>query len=120
MIVGIGIDIVEIKRIKEIVKRQPKFIERILSEREKERFLQLSETRKIEFLAGRFAAKEAYAKAIGTGIGKELSFTDIDIHYDEKGKPFILSGNPQQHVHLSLSHSDEYAVAQVIIERLSS
>ncbi|HZG59840.1 MAG TPA: holo-ACP synthase [Anoxybacillus sp.] len=120
MIVGIGIDIVEIKRIKEIVERQPKFIERILSETEKKRFFQLSETRKIEFLAGRFAAKEAYAKAVGTGIGKELSFTDIHIHNDEKGKPFIPSVTPEQRIHLSISHSDDYAVAQVIIERLSS
>jgi holo-[acyl-carrier protein] synthase len=120
MFVGIGIDIVEIKRIKEIVERQPKFIERILSEQEKKRFFQLSETRKIEFLAGRFAAKEAYAKAVGTGIGKELSFADIHIHNDEKGKPFILSGTPGQYIHLSISHSDEYAIAQVIIERLSS
>jgi holo-[acyl-carrier protein] synthase len=120
MIVGIGIDIVEIKRIKEIIERQPKFVDRILSDEEKKRFYQLSEMRKVEFLAGRFAAKEAYAKAVGTGIGKELSFTDIQIHNDERGKPFILPAMPNQRIHLSISHSDQYAVGQVIIERLSS
>jgi holo-[acyl-carrier protein] synthase len=120
MIVGTGIDIVEIKRIKEIMQRQPKFIDRILAEPEKERFHQLSDTRKVEFLAGRFAAKEAYAKAVGTGIGKELSFTDIQIQNDERGKPFILPTMLNQRIHLSISHSQDYVVAQVIIERLSS
>jgi len=120
MIVGIGIDIVELKRIKQIMERQPKFIDRVLSKEEKEKFFQLPEMRKIEFLAGRFAVKEAYAKAMGTGIGKDLSFTDIQIHNDERGRPFVPSDGPQHSVHVSISHSKEYAVAQVIIERLSS
>jgi len=120
MIVGIGIDIVELKRIKQIMERQPKFIDRVLSQKEKEKFFQLSEIRKTEFLAGRFAAKEAYAKAMGTGIGKDLSFTDIQIYNDERGRPFVPPDGPQHSIHVSISHSKEYAVAQVIIERLSS
>ncbi|SFA54709.1 holo-[acyl-carrier-protein] synthase [Anoxybacillus pushchinoensis] len=120
MIVGIGIDIVELHRIAELMERQPKLIERILTDNEYIRFQQLSSKRKIEFVAGRFAAKEAYAKALGTGIGANVSFRDIEIQHDENGKPYIVSSSPNERVHVSISHSEHYAVAQVIIERLSS
>ncbi|WP_342429211.1 holo-ACP synthase [Neobacillus sp. FSL H8-0543] len=114
MIKGIGIDIIELSRIEEIVSRQKKLIDRILTQGEKEIFEELSERRRIEFLAGRFAAKEAYSKANGTGIGKELSFLDIEIKSDSSGKPYFIK--PLTKAHLSISHSREYVVAQVIIE----
>jgi holo-[acyl-carrier protein] synthase len=114
MIKGIGIDIIELSRIEEIVTRQKKLVDRILTENEKQTFEQLPERRKVEFLAGRFAAKEAYSKAVGTGIGKELSFLDIEIDTDHLGKPFI--AKPEIIGFISISHSREYAVAQVIIE----
>jgi len=119
MIVGIGIDIVELDRIEKLLHRQSKFASRILTESEKQRFNSLSNHRKVEFLAGRFAAKEAYSKAVGTGIGATLSFLDIEIQNDEYGKPKIIKPYTDT-VHLSISHSKEYAVAQVIIESLSS
>jgi holo-[acyl-carrier protein] synthase len=115
MIIGTGIDIVELSRIEKLMERQPSFVDRVLTAKEKERFTALSDKRKVEYLAGRFAAKEAYSKANGTGIGKELSFQDMNIAATEKGKPYFtepLSGN----VHLSISHSEQYAIAQVIIE----
>jgi holo-[acyl-carrier protein] synthase len=115
MIKGIGLDIVELERIEKILTRQPKFIQRILTEKEQEMFEMLSNSRKREFLAGRFAAKEAFSKAFGTGIGKDLSFLDMEILYDEKGKPFF--HRPfSDGVHLSITHSKDYAAAQVIIE----
>lgn len=114
MIKGIGIDIIELSRIEEVLTRQKKLIDRILTHREKQTFGELSEHRKIEFLAGRFAAKEAFSKAAGTGIGKELSFLDIEIETDSIGKPVIVQ--PKAKVHLSISHSRGYCVAQVIIE----
>ncbi|MDF0727680.1 holo-ACP synthase [Cytobacillus sp. S13-E01] len=121
MIIGIGIDIIELKRIEDILHKQPKFIDRILTESEKVSFIVLSENRKIEFLAGRFAAKEAFSKAVGTGIGKELSFLDIEIKPNESGKPSIIKPlKEKESIHLSISHSKAYAVAQVIIESLSS
>ncbi|MGG3738765.1 holo-ACP synthase [Aeribacillus pallidus] len=116
MIKGIGIDIIEFSRIQSVFKRQPKFIERVLTPAEQEQFHQLSERRQLEFLAGRFAAKEAFAKALGTGIGTELSFQDIEIIKDEKGKPYIPYN--EYIVHVSISHSIEYAVAQVVIEEI--
>ncbi|MBO0960458.1 holo-ACP synthase [Neobacillus sp. MM2021_6] len=114
MIKGIGIDIIELSRVREIIARQSKFVDRILTSNEKSKFEDLSETRKVEFLAGRFSAKEAFSKAMGTGIGKELSFLDIEIDTDQLGKPLIV--RPEVKAHLSISHSREYAVAQVIIE----
>lgn len=115
MISGIGIDIVELNRIQKVYKRQGKFVDRVLVPNEKEIFNNLSEKRKVEFLAGRFAAKEAFSKAVGTGIGEKLSFLDIEISKDELGKPYI-SKPLRKGVHLSISHSLEYAVAQVVIE----
>jgi len=114
MIKGIGIDIIELSRVRDLITRQSKFVDRVLTLNEKNRFEDLSEVRKVEFLAGRFAAKEAFSKAMGTGIGKELSFLDIEIETDTSGKPFIVK--PGVRAHLSISHSREYAVAQVIIE----
>ncbi|TYS63433.1 holo-ACP synthase [Sutcliffiella horikoshii] len=121
MIIGTGVDIVELGRIEKLMNRQPGFVNRILTSLEKERFSTLSEKRKVEFLAGRFAAKEAFSKAKGTGIGKELSFQDMTIVSTEKGRPYF--SEPQmadRNVHLSISHSEQYAIAQVIIESLSS
>lgn len=121
MIIGTGIDIVELGRIEKLMNRQPNFVDRILTPLEKERFISLSDKRKVEFLAGRFAAKEAYSKAKGTGIGKDLSFQDMTIVTTEKGKPYF--SEPEMadgNVHLSISHSEQYAIAQVIIESLSS
>lgn len=115
MIKGIGIDIVEISRISELLQKQGKFPERILTEKERAVFESLTGNRKAEYLAGRFAAKEAFSKAAGTGIGKELSFLDIEIETTQSGQPFI-SKPYSEGVHLSISHSREYAAAQVVIE----
>jgi holo-[acyl-carrier protein] synthase len=114
MIKGIGIDIIELHRIRELINKQSKLVDRILTVNEKKRYEDLSEARKVEFLAGRFAAKEAFSKAFGTGIGKELSFQDIEIETDSSGKPFFQK--PEVQSHLSISHSREYAVAHVVIE----
>lgn len=121
MIQGIGLDIVELNRMEKKIHHE-KFVGRILTEKEKERFLQLNANRKIEFLAGRFAAKEAYSKALGTGIGKGVSFLDIEILNNEAGKPVLHDKSRQNRekiVHISITHTKEYAAAQVIIESSS-
>jgi holo-[acyl-carrier protein] synthase len=117
MIKGIGLDIVEIKRIAELAERQPKFIKRILSDAEIDQYSTLSGGRRFEFLAGRFAAKEAFAKAQGTGIGADLAFTDIEVRKDHLGKPYIALPI-EKGVHLSITHSKDFAAAQVIIEEI--
>lgn len=119
MIIGTGIDMIELTRIKRVVSHQPRFPERVLTPFEHKRFQSLSGNRRFEYLAGRFAAKEAMAKALGVGIGAELSWHDMEIKSDEKGKPFLTS--PYHYLcHLSISHTKEHAVAQVILESSSS
>lgn len=115
MIKGIGIDITELDRIKAFIERRPSFADRILTEIEKKTFNQLSGHRRIEFLAGRFAAKEAFSKAYGTGIGSKLSFKDIEISKEASGRP-IIAKPFSEGVHLSITHSRHYVFAQVIME----
>ncbi|MBT2644368.1 holo-ACP synthase [Bacillus sp. ISL-41] len=117
MIIGTGIDIVEIDRIRKLAESQPRFPERVLTEKEREVYKQYNERRGIEFLAGRWAAKEAFSKAKGTGIGKELSFMDIEIEHDPYGRPIVVKPYLEG-VHLSVSHSEHYAIAQVVIEKI--
>lgn len=90
MIYGIGHDVLEIERISKVMKRGlgTKFIRRVLTEQE----YQLAERRggnMAEFVAGRFAAKEAVVKALGCGIGHVVGFQDIEILPDRKGKPEV-------------------------------
>ncbi|MDM5356751.1 holo-ACP synthase [Peribacillus sp. ACCC06369] len=118
MIKGIGVDITELDRMETLINRQPRLKERILTEKEISIFEKLNGRRKVEYFTGRFAAKEAFSKAYGTGIGKHLSFLDIEITSDEKGKP-VISKPFSEGVHLSISHSRDYAVAQVVIERVN-
>lgn len=120
MIVGIGLDIVEMDRMKDIMERRSNIIDRILSFREKEIFNKLRDSRQLEFLAGRFAAKEAFSKALGTGIGKTVGFLDIEILHDEKGKPIIVQNITSDRVFVTITHSKNFAAAQVIIESMSS
>src|SRR5690606_23454219 len=106
---------VELHRIRRLDDRSSKFRERILTERELAEYAGLSDRRKVEFLAGRFAAKEAFAKANGTGIGEMCSFADIEIQKDEKGKPSIYF-RQQEICFVSITHTKEYAAAQVVLQ----
>ncbi|MFB1051757.1 holo-ACP synthase [Paraliobacillus sp. JSM ZJ581] len=117
MISGIGIDIIELNRVKKIYRRQSRFSAKILTDQEMKQLNKCTtDKRKIEFLAGRFATKEAFAKAYGTGIGK-LGFKDIEVTTNKQGAPSVYSAfTADKHVHVSISHSEHYAVAQVVIE----
>ncbi|WP_339230950.1 holo-ACP synthase [Oceanobacillus sp. FSL K6-2867] len=117
MIKGIGMDLIELDRIQASIDRNKRFIDRILTEKEKQTYLLLtSSKRKLEYIAGRFAAKEAFAKAVGTGIG-QLSFQDIDVRADDYGAPFIVvKGYDHLTIFLTITHSRDYAAAQVVLE----
>lgn len=116
MIIGIGLDLVEMDRVKKMMERSEKFKQRILSERELEVFHTLSDTRKIEFLAGRFAAKEAYAKANGTGIREGCTFQQIEILNDALGKPVLFFDGLEVNGFVSITHTKDVAAAQVILQ----
>lgn len=119
MIIGIGVDLIELERIQKAVERNSSFSKRILTSSEHEAYSKLSGRRSVEFLAGRFAAKEAYAKARGTGIGR-LSFQDISIKKSSKGAPYIEAKGEGERIHITISHTRQHAVAQIIIESSSS
>ena len=116
MVKGIGTDIIEINRIKEnIEKHSDHFLDRIFTKKEQEYCAKFSDS--TERFAGRFAAKEAIAKALGCGFGKELSFVDIEISNDSLGKPLVqLSEKASKSfndpkIEISISHCKDYAVA---------
>ena len=111
----IGIDIVEFEEIKE--RLSDRFVDRILSAQELVKYSQIKNTeRKITYLAGRFAAKEAYTK-VYKRFEEPLNFKDVIILNDEYGAPYIISKyRPEDHVSVSISHSRNYAVAICIKE----
>jgi holo-[acyl-carrier protein] synthase len=118
MIYGIGIDIADINRIKGVLERVPRLPERILTPKERSVYNAYHGQRQLEYLAGRFASKEAYSKALGVGIGAELSFQDIEILHDEKGKPYFSKGVFREgHSHVTLSHTDDIVTAFVVLEK---
>ena len=113
----LGTDIVKIARIQNILKKHSKFVDRILTPAELKVYDSFTHsTRQLAFLAGRFASKEAYSKALGIGINHPLKFTDIEILPDSSGNPRIVQG-PVLHPDaiVSISHEEEYAMATVII-----
>lgn len=115
MIQGIGLDIVELDRIARLDGKSVKFRMRILSDAELERYEQLPQHRRIEFLAGRFAGKEAFAKARGTGIGNGCRFEQIEILPDAVGKPTLSFDGELVEGFISITHTHSVAAAQVVL-----
>ncbi len=106
---GIGVDIVELHRLN---IHNHHFVKRILSDEEYKVFCDLNnDRRKLEYLGGRFAGKEAFLKALKKGIG-EIPFKDISILNDETGAPYLNYTN----AFISISHEHEYVVAFVVIQ----
>lgn len=124
MIVGIGNDIVHISRIARSLEQYgDRFLDKLFTPEERK----YCDTRshRAQHYAVRFAAKEAFSKAIGTGWNEQFGWKDISIERSAEGKPSIrLQGNLAKkwgtyHLHLSMSHSDDTALATVVIEEMS-
>src|SRR5204863_9918731 len=123
MILGVGIDIIEVARIHASYERfGERFLKRILHPNEISYCL--SHKAPAPFLAARFAAKEAISKAFGTGIGAELGWQDMEVGRKESGEPFVLLHEGGQKLferrggarfQLSLSHTDTYATAIAVL-----
>ena len=86
-ILGNGVDIIENRRIKKAIKNK-KFIDKIFANKEK-KFAKQKNANKTNYFAKRFVAKEAFLKALGTGLSNGFSFKDITVLNDKKGKPYI-------------------------------
>ena len=115
MIVGHGIDIEALASIQNAVEKREGFARRVLTDKEMERFASLKGRRQVEYLAGRWSAKEAFSKAIGTGIGK-LGFQDLEVLNNERGAPYFSKSPFSGKVWLSISHTDQFVTASVILE----
>jgi len=124
VIVGIGVDIAETARVEKLIaKFGQRFARRILTTDELLEFDRRKHSS--SYLATRFAAKEAVAKALGTGIGEQLGFHSIQIDNDEKGKPLLrfmgtavdlIAGLNIKNAMISLSDEKHYVVAMVVLE----
>ena len=117
MIVGHGIDLQEISAVAKAYERNPRFALKVLTTKEMERFESLSGQRQLSYLAGRWAGKEAFSKAWGTGIGP-VGFQDIEILTNEKGAPFVSQSPFEGKVFISISHSGDFVQASVILEKV--
>ncbi len=126
-ILGIGVDIIENKRIKKLIKIN-KFKSRTYSNNELK--LSLSSVNKTSFFSKRFAAKEAFAKALGTGFRNDLNFKDIEVMNDKFGKPYYSKSDKLTQIirkkfkvknfncFLSISDEKEYSTAFTIIQSI--
>lgn len=112
-IIGIGTDICQITRIEKLLaKNGDKFVNRILTPAEKKHEITFA------YIAKRYAAKEACAKALGLGIGANLSFQDMEISNTENGKPLLnVKNKPGINFHISISDEKDYAIAMVVAEK---
>jgi holo-[acyl-carrier protein] synthase len=124
MILGVGTDIVQIDRFRRAIERwQGRFLERLFSEKEREECLKWQDP--VPHLAVKFAAKEAFGKAMGTGFGDWVSPREVEVLHDSSGAPqFVVNGRAKRQMDkrkvrkafLSLSHDAGMGIAFVIME----
>lgn len=125
MIVSIGIDIIEVARVREVLSRTPRFVERVFTLGERA-YCDGRGVVAAQHYAARFAAKEAVLKALQTGWSGGISWHDVEVAARDSGAPYlILTGEALRlfeetgatAIHLTLSHTSEHAVAQVVLEK---
>jgi len=123
LIYGVGTDIIEVSRVKELMEKTPRLREDLFTPDE----ISYCESKhnKYQHYAARFCAKESFLKALGTGLIQEMKFIDIEVYHDSKSKPFIRLGGYTKEfseregiskIQLSLAHIKDIAKAVVIIE----
>jgi holo-[acyl-carrier protein] synthase len=125
MIVSIGIDIIEVARIREVLRRTPRFVDRVFTPAERA-YCDSRGAAEAQHYAARFAAKEAALKALQTGWRGGIGWQDVEIASRDSGAPYlILHGRVRELfensgatvAHLSLSHTSEHAIAEVVLEK---
>jgi holo-[acyl-carrier protein] synthase len=125
MIVSIGIDIIEVARIREVLLRTPRFGERVFTPAERA-YCDRRGAVAAQHYAARFAAKEAALKALQTGWRGGIGWQDVEIASRDSGAPYLIlhgvvkelfNSSGATTAHLSMSHTTEHAIAEVILER---
>jgi holo-[acyl-carrier protein] synthase len=126
VIISIGIDIIEVARVREVLARTPRFAERVFTSAERA-YCDSRGAAAAQHYAARFAAKEAALKAFQTGWRGGISWQDVEIASRESGAPFLIFHGQVQELfeksraiaaHLSLSHTSEHAIAEVVLEQI--
>jgi holo-[acyl-carrier protein] synthase len=125
MILGVGIDLADIERLRGVLERHgDRFLERVLTDDERDYCRRWRDP--TPQVAARFAAKEAVLKALGTGLSEGIRWQDVEVHRDGNGPPHVeLHGKAVEkaaalgvdRIHLSLSHDHGAAIAMAILER---
>jgi len=126
VIVSIGIDIIEVARIREVLQRTPRFAARVFTAAERA-YCDSRGAVAAEHYAARFAAKEAMLKALGTGWRGGIGWQDVEVGSRDSGAPYLIlhgvvkdlfNSSGATVAHLSLSHTSEHAIAQVVLEKV--
>jgi holo-[acyl-carrier protein] synthase len=124
VIISIGIDIIEVGRIREVLARTPRFTERVFTTAERA-YCDSRGVVAAQHYAARFAAKEAALKAFQTGWSGGISWQDVEVASRDNGAPYLIfhgqvkelfAASGASAAHLSLSHTTEHAIAQVVLE----
>ena len=125
MIISIGIDIIEVQRVRETIERTPRFAERVFTAAERA-YCESRGAVAAQHYAARFAAKEAALKALQTGWSGGISWQDVEVSAKESGAPLIsfygralelYEQSGATAAHISIAHTTEHAIAQVILEK---
>src|SRR5438105_1118533 len=125
MIVSIGVDIIEVRRVRETIERTPRLAERVFTEAERA-YCESRGAVAAQHYAARFAAKEAALKALQTGWSGGIGWQDIEVSAKQSGAPLIsFHGRARElyeqsgatSAHLSIAHTTEHAIAEVILEK---
>ena len=128
MVFGIGIDILEVERIqKQLERSKPRFCEMVYTRNELEYCLKKANSRvQAQCLAGRFSAKEAFLKALGTGLRDGIGWKDIEVMPNSQGQPTMVLKDQALRIlqtlgitswHVSISHTRQWATAVVVLEK---
>ena len=125
VIISIGIDIIEVNRVRETIARTPRFAERVFTNAERA-YCESRGAAAAQHYAARFAAKEAALKALQTGWSGGISWQDVEVAAKDSGAPVILfhgralelyEATGATRAHISIAHTSEHAIAEVILEK---
>ena len=125
MIISVGIDIIEVRRVRETIERTPRFAERVFTDAERA-YCESRGAVAAQHYAARFAAKEAALKALQTGWSGGISWQDVEVATKDSGAPVILFHGRARELydasgataaHLSIAHTTEHAIAEVVLEK---
>jgi holo-[acyl-carrier protein] synthase len=126
VIISIGIDIIEVSRVRETIARTPRFVERVFTDAERA-YCESRGAASAQHYAARFAAKEAALKALQTGWSGGISWQDVEVSAKESGAPVVLfhgralelfARRGATTAHISIAHTSEHAIAEVILEKI--